>query len=277
MLAEKENTSVSAAQRQFVLRMQRREGLVRASRWGILLVFLLWWELSAQLGWVDTFLLSSPSRMVRSIFTLAQSGELWTHIGVTLLETVLGFFLGSALGVALAVLLWWSNTLSRVLDPYLVILNALPKIALGPVLIVWLGAGMEAIVAMALLVSVIVTLVTVLGGFGEIPQEKLTLLRSFGATKWQCLWMVVLPGSLPNIVTALKLGVGMSWVGVIVGEFLVSKAGLGYLIVYGGQVFKLDLVMGSTAILCVLAALMYFGVAALEKKLYEKRGSTASE
>ena len=116
-------------------------------------------------------------------------------------------------------------------------------------------------------ISVIVTLCTVLGGFNEVSPEKLTLLRSFGASKWQCFCKVVLPGSLPTVVSALKLGIGMSWVGVIVGEYLVSQAGLGYLIVYGGQVFQLDLVMASVVVLCVLAALMYYGVAAVEKRL----------
>ena len=171
----------------------------------------------------------------------------------------------------LAVVLWWSDTLCRVLDPYLVVLNALPKIALGPVLIVWIGSGMPAIIVMSLLVSVIVTMVTVLGGFLATEPEKLTLLRSFGASKLQCFTMVVFPGALPTTVSALKIGIGMSWVGVIVGEFLVSRAGLGYLIVYGGQVFKLDLVMAGTAVLCVLAALMYLGVAECEKRLRAQR------
>ena len=213
--------------------------------------------------------------MAATAASLFASGELFTHISVTLGETLVGFLLGSLLGIGLAVLLWWSKTLSRILDPYLVILNSLPKIALGPVLIVWMGSGVEAIVTMTLLISVIVTLCTVLGGFNEVSPEKLTLLRSFGASKWQCFCKVVLPGSLPTVVSALKLGIGMSWVGVIVGEFLVSRAGLGYLIVYGGQVFKLDLVMAATAILCVLAALMYFCIAFLEKRLRDKRGETA--
>ena len=265
----------SAAQSAFLRRYRRRERLIVYVRWGLLALFLGLWELSARLGWIDPFLLSSPSRMAATAASLFASGELFTHISVTLGETLVGFLLGSLLGIGLAVLLWWSKTLSRILDPYLVILNSLPKIALGPVLIVWMGSGVEAIVTMTLLISVIVTLCTVLGGFNEVSPEKLTLLRSFGASKWQCFCKVVLPGSLPTVVSALKLGIGMSWVGVIVGEFLVSRAGLGYLIVYGGQVFKLDLVMAATAILCVLAALMYFCIAFLEKRLRDKRGETA--
>lgn len=157
------------------------------------------------------------------------------------------------------------------LDPYLVVLNALPKIALGPILIVWFGAGITSIIVMALLISFVVTIMSVLAGFNEITGEKQLLMKTLGASKLQIFTMVVLPASLPTIMNALKISVGMSWVGVIVGEYLVSKAGLGYLIVYGGQVFKLDLVMASIVVLCLLAALMYYGVAYMEKKLVKWR------
>lgn len=193
------------------------------------------------------------------------------HIGVTLYETVLGFVLGTAAGTLIAIMLWWSPAINRVLDPYLVVLNALPKIALGPILIVWFGAGITSIIVMALLISFVVTIMSVLAGFNEITGEKQLLMKTLGASKLQIFTMVVLPASLPTIMNALKISVGMSWVGVIVGEYLVSKAGLGYLIVYGGQVFKLDLVMASIVVLCLLAALMYYGVAYMEKKLVRWR------
>ena len=184
---------------------------------------------------------------------------------------LLGFVLGTAAGTLIAVALWWSPALNRVLDPYLVVLNALPKIALGPILIVWFGAGITSIIVMALLISFVVTIMSVLAGFNEITGEKQLLMKTLGASKLQIFTMVVLPASLPTIMNALKISVGMSWVGVIVGEYLVSKAGLGYLIVYGGQVFKLDLVMASIVVLCLLAALMYYGVAYMEKKLVKWR------
>ena len=174
--------------------------------------------------------------------------------------------LGTALGIILAVILWWLPFANEVMDPYLVVLNALPKIALGPVLIVWIGAGMGSIIVMAVLVSLVVTTVTVLSGFTAAAREKQFLMRTLGANKGQTFMKVVLPAGIPHMMSALKISVGMSWVGVIVGEYLVSKSGLGYLIVYGGQVFKLDLVMASVVILCLLAALMYGGVALLEKR-----------
>lgn len=259
--------SVSEAHARYLKTIRRNTRLVRLSRIGILVGFLLIWELGADLRWFDPFILSSPSRILATIVRLYADGSLWLHIGTTLLETVLGFLLGTLLGALIAVLLWWLPRLNRVLDPYLVVLNALPKIALGPVLIVWFGAGMTSIVVMGVLVSLVVTTVTVLNGFLVASDEKQLLMRTLGATKLQIFMKVVLPAGVPDLISALKISVAMSWVGVIVGEYLVSKAGLGYLIVYGGQVFKLDLVMASVMILCVLAALMYYAVALLEKKV----------
>ena len=246
--------------------IHRHVRAVRISRTLVLVLFLALWELGARLDWFDVFILSSPSRVIASIGRLWGEGSLFLHVGVTLYETVLGFLLGTALGILLAVILWWLPFLNEVMDPYLVVLNALPKIALGPVLIVWIGAGMGAIIVMAVLISLVVTTVTVLAGFTAAAEEKQFLMRTLGASKAQTFLKVVLPAGVPHMMSALKISVGMSWVGVIVGEYLVSKSGLGYLIVYGGQVFKLDLVMASVVILCLLAALMYAGVALLEKR-----------
>ena len=241
--------AVSEAHAAYLRRIRRDARTVVLSRIAVLSGVLLLWEVGADLRWFDPFILSSPSRVIATIARLYADGSLWLHVGTTLLETVLGFLLGTLLGALIAVLLWWMPKLNRVLDPYLVVLNALPKIALGPVLIVWIGAG------------------TVLNGFLAATDEKQLLMRTLGATKLQIFTKVVLPAGVPDLISALKISVGMSWVGVIVGEYLVSKAGLGYLIVYGGQVFKLDLVMASVTVLCILAALMYYAVAFLEKKV----------
>ena len=251
----------------YLVRQRRARRAVRFGQIAVLLGFFGLWELGAALGWFDPFILSSPSRVWATIVRLYASNDLWLHIGTTLLETVLGFVLGTLLGTLLAVVLWWLPTLNRILDPYLVVLNALPKIALGPVLIVWIGAGMASIVVMGILVSLVVTTVTVLNGFLTTTDDKQLLMRTLGATKLQIFTKIVLPAGLKDLIAALKISVGMSWVGVIVGEYLVSKSGLGYLIVYGGQVFKLDLVMASVVILCILAALMYEAVAFVEKRV----------
>ncbi len=260
----------SPEHRAYLQMLRRKDRFVTAMRYLLLVAFIFFWELAARLGWIDPFIGSSPSRLFATILRLYEAGELWLHIGVTLAETVVGFLLGTLLGTFIAILLWWSATLSRIFDPYLVVLNALPKIALGPILIVWFGAGMKSIIVMGLLISLVVTIMTVLAGFNAITDEKQLLMRTLGASKLQILTMAVLPASVPTIMSALKISVGMSWVGVIVGEYLVSKAGLGYLIVYGGQVFNLDLVMASIMILCVLAALMYYAVAYLERRIGQR-------
>ncbi len=263
--------NMSREHQAYLGRIKRKTTFVTFMRYAILVLFLIVWELAAQAGLIDPFIASSPSRVAATIARLYTNGDLFMHIGLTLFETVVGFLLGTLVGTLIAILLWWSKTLSRILDPYLVILNALPKIALGPILIVWFGSGVKSIIAMGLFISFIVTIMSVYAGFNEISDEKQLLMRTLGASKLKILTMVVLPASVPTIISALKISVGMSWVGVIVGEYLVSKAGLGYLIVYGGQVFKLDLVMASIVILCVLAALMYYGVAYAEKKLVQWR------
>lgn len=225
---------------------------------------IILWEIAARAKWVDSFITSQPTKIIETIISLYQEGELYHHIFITVVETIIGFISGTVLGTGVAVILWWSDFISEVLDPYLVVLNALPKIALGPILIVWIGNGPPAIIAMALLISLVVTILGVYSGFSQVDGDKVKLLKTFGATKLQILQKVILPASVPTIIAALKINVGLSWVGVIVGEFLVSKAGLGYLIVYGGQVFKLDLVMASVIILAVAAALMYQAVVYLE-------------
>jgi len=232
----------------------------------ILISFFALWEISGDLRWVDPFLTSTPSRMWKNLLLLYSGGNLLTHIWVTCYETVIGFSLGTILGTLFAVILWWSDYLSKILDPYIVVLNALPKIALAPIIIFWVGNGTTAIILVALLISIIVTIITVLNGFNEVDEDKIKLLKTFGATKIQILFYLIIPASIPTLISALKINVGLSWVGVIMGEFLVAKEGLGFLIVLGGQVSQLDTVMLSIIILSVLAYGMYEGVELLEKK-----------
>jgi len=233
----------------------------------ILIAFFALWEWAADKKIIDSFITSQPSRVLKTLRNLYNEGQLFTHIRVTCVETVIGFVLGTVFGTIIAIFLWLSEFLTKVLDPYLVVLNSLPKIALGPIFIVWIGAGPEAIVVMALAISLIVTIMEVLNGFLTVDEDKIKLVKTFGANKMQILTKVVIPYNFPTIINALKINVGLSWVGVIMGEFLVSKAGLGYLIVYGGQVFQLDLVMTSVLILSVAATLMYQVVVYLEKIL----------
>lgn len=260
-------------QRQAWLRARaRRRRLVRTAQVLLLVGFFFLWELSARLGWIDPFIVSSPARIWKTIGNLLSTGELWRHLGTSCLETAAGFLLGTAAGALIAVVLWLSPTLYRILDPYLVVLNSLPKTALGPVFIVWMGAGPGAIIAMTLAISLVVTILEVHNGFRSTDEGKIQLLRSLGANRLQLLCKLVLPANFTTLVNALKVNVGLSWVGVIMGEFLVSRAGLGYLIVYGSQVFKMDLVMASVLLLALAAAGMYQGVLFLEKGLKKRLG-----
>lgn len=263
-------TEISPEHQAYLNSIQKKYRAIQWTQVLILVLFFAFWELLARWHWIDPFLNSQPSRIVRTIMSLYQEGVLFKHIGITCLETVVGFLSGTILGTVIAVMLWWSDFLAKVLEPYLVILNSLPKIALAPIFIIWIGAGPAAIITMALAISLIVTILEVLNGFLAVDQDQIKLVQTFGANKLQILTAVILPASFPAIINALKINVGLSWVGVIVGEFLVSKAGIGYLIVYGGQVFQLDLVMSSVLILSIAAAAMYQGVVWLEKALVKR-------
>jgi NitT/TauT family transport system permease protein len=269
------DAGISNEHREFLRKVRRRKIFILAAQLLLLVALFALWELLAVLKLIDPFIMSQPSRIAETVADLYREGELFYHTGITCLETVIGFLLGTIAGTVIAVILWWSEFLSRVLEPYLVVLNSLPKIALGPIFIVWIGAGPSSIIAIALTISLIVTIMEVLNGFISVDQDKIKLVRTFGANRAQILMKVVLPSSYPVIINALKVNVGLSWVGVIVGEFLVSKAGLGYLIVYGGQVFQLDLVMTSVLILSAAAALMYQGVVYIERSLVKSGKHTS--
>ncbi|MBQ8884961.1 MAG: ABC transporter permease [Clostridia bacterium] len=249
----------------YLKKTKRRNLFVFLARFAVFGLLLAVWELAASLEWVNPFITSSPSRIGKTLADLYKSGSLFHHVGITLGETLLGFFIAVAAGYLIALLLWWSEIFRRVSEPYFVILNALPKIALGPLIIIWFGTGSKAIVSMTVLVGLIVAILNMLGGFMATDENKLLLLKSMGASKLQILLKLVVPSSLPALISMLKISVGMAWIGSIMGEYIVSKAGIGYLIVYGGQVFKLDLVMASVFVLCVLAAGMYAIVALIEK------------
>lgn len=256
---------------EYIRKIKMEKNAVMLSRVIILIAVFVLWETAAIMKWIDPFIMSQPTRIARTIVSLSSDGSIFLHTGVTIYETIIGFLSGTILGTLVAIILWWSDFTAKVLDPYLVVLNALPKTALGPVILVWVGGTTGSIIVMALLLSVIVTILNVYQAFKSCDEDKIKLLKTFGATKLQILRMVVIPSSIPEMISTLKINVGLSLVGVIVGEFLVSKAGLGYLIIYGGQVFKMDLVMTSVLILAVAAALMYLTVAWVEKRLMRMR------
>ena len=255
------------AHAEYLAKRYLEQALVRFIQLLLLFSFFAIWEYAARAKIIDAFLVSQPTRIAQTIVGLHRNGSLYVHVGITSLETIIGFLGGTVIGTSIAAILWWWPTLAKVLDPYIIVLNSLPKIALGPLFIVWLGTNPTTIVAMALAISLITTILVVYSGFQSVDPLRLKLVQSFGATRWQSFRYVILPASMPSVMSALKVNVGLSWVGVIVGEFLVSRAGLGYLAIYGGQVLNMNLVMTSVLLLGAAAAIMYQLVAFLEQKL----------
>lgn len=256
--------------KEFLKKRKRRKILIIITQILILVLFTIVWEILAKFGVINTFISSSPSRIMHTIIELHNQNNLYKHIWITIYETIISFGLGTFIGIIIAIILWWNNFIYRVIDPYLTVINSLPKVALGPIIIIYFGANINSIMIMALLISVIVTIITVYNGFNETDKNKINLLKSFKATKWQIFRLAILPSSYPTIISSLKINISMSLIGVIMGEFLVSKEGIGYLIMYGSQVFNLDLVMSGIIILMIVSIIMYKVVSYIEKILVKK-------
>lgn len=263
--AEESSQLVERTYSRYRAARRKRTWIVSLTQAAILIVCVALWELAGRLKWIDVLLFSYPSKVWEQIVQDFADGSIWPHLGMTVGETVAGFVLGTLFGTLLAVVIWWSDFLARVLDPYMVVFNSMPKVALGPLFIVGFGAGFAAIVATTLSITVIITTIVVYNSFREVDPNYIKVVRVFGGGKSVIFSKVVLPASFPAIVSTLKVNVGLAWVGVIVGEFLVSKIGLGYLIIYGFQVFNFTLVMASLVIIAMVATLMYQGVAYLER------------
>lgn len=230
------------------------------------------WELFAQLHWINTFVFSSPTAIFRTLVKYIKADELFKHIWISAFETILGIIIGSVSGIFFAAILWYSKKLTEILKPFLNVLNALPKTALAPIMIIWAGAGPKGIILVAISILIVITILSTLSYFNNVEEEKIKMLMSFGATRKQLFTKLIFPSNLGNLATVVKINIGMSWIGVIVGELLVSKAGIGYLIMYGGQIFKMDLVMMGVFILGIAAFLMYILVDKLERFIIKKRG-----
>lgn len=260
----------SLAQQEFIAKEIRHRRQVVIIRTMLLVLLLALWELAADFGWINSFIFSSPSMIAGCLLDMAKDGSLFIHTGVTLLETVVSFGLVVAVGLAVALLLWCSRSLSEVLEPFLVMLNSLPKSALAPLLIVWLGANMRTIIVAGMSVAIFGSILTVYTGFLEVDPEKTKLIYTLGGRKRDVLTKVILPGSVPIFLNTMKVNIGLCLVGVIIGEFIGSREGLGYLIIYGSQVFQLDMVLMSIVILCILAMCLYQCLN-LAEKLYLKK------
>ena len=251
----------------YLKKIKRNNLLIKLTQISILILFIIIWQLLSDYKIINPFIFSSPKKVIECLISLHNANNLYNHIFITVYETFISFLLGTLLGILIASIMWWNKFFAKVIDPYLTVLNSLPKVALGPILIIWVGAGMQSIIVMALLISTIITIINVYQGFISVDPIKLKLMKTFNANKRQIYTKLILPATLPNIISCFKVNISMSLIGVIMGEFLVSKEGIGYLIMYGSQVFNLDLVITGTIILCIVAVIMYYLVLLLEKKL----------
>ncbi len=258
---------MSDGYKKFLQKRKRNKILVFLVQILILIFLIGLWQFLANHGFINTFITSSPKLVFETIKNLYLSNDLFHHIWVTTYETILSFGLGTIIGILIAIVLWYNRFIAKVVDPYLTILNSLPKVSLGPILIIWVGANMNSIIVMALLISVIITIITVYNGFVSTDVNKIRLMKSLHASKLQMLRYLILPGNYPTIISSLKINISMSLIGVIMGELLVSKEGIGYLIMYGSQVFNLDLVIAGIIILMIVSYVMYLIISYLEKIL----------
>ncbi len=257
-------------QEEFVREHRRHHHQISSWRFLIFALFLALWEASAALGWIDSFFFSSPSRVVLCLAEQFRNNHMMTHIGVTLFETLISFLLVILFSLLVATLLWYSQKLSEILEPYLVVLNSLPKSALAPLFIVWLGTGTTTIIVAGISVAVFGSVISLYTGFQQVDPEKVTLIYTLGGRKQDAFFKVVLPGSLPTLLSTAKVNIGLALVGVIIGEFLAARRGLGYLIIYGSQVFRLDMVITGIIVLCIIALGFYKTIQLLEHQIKKK-------
>ncbi|MBC5780699.1 ABC transporter permease [Blautia sp. M29] len=244
-------------QQLFLRRIKREKQLIVLWRTAVFLLFLLIWECSARYGLIDSFIFSSPSLIWKSFMEMCRDLSIFSHLGITVTETLISFFIVVILGAGLAVLLWCFPRLAQVTEPYLVILNSLPKSALAPLLIVWLGANERTIIVSGVSVAIFGSVLNLYAGFQNTDPDKLKLIETLGGGKKEKFQKIILPSSLPLLLSVMKVNIGLCLVGVIIGEFIGARQGLGYLIIYSSQTFKLTWVLMSITLLCIIALILY--------------------
>ena len=256
--------------KEYLRKMKIKKIIILSFQILIFILFLGLWEMLAITEQINTFLTSSPTSILNTIINLYSTNNLFNHIWITVYETLISFVLSILIGIVIASILWWNKYLFKVFDPYLTILNSLPKVALGPILIIWIGANTNSIIGMALLISSILSIMNIYNGFSNTDVDKIKLMKSFGASKWQIYKLLILKGNINTIISSLKINISMCLIGVIMGELLISKEGIGYLIMYGSQVFNLNLVMTGVFLLGIVSFILYALVSYIEKKLVYK-------
>lgn len=262
--------SMSVNQYLFLKAHRHHHHIIGLCRLLLIVAFLGLWELAARLEWIDAFFFSSPSGIITYLYRMFTDHSFFTHTGITLLEIIVSFLLVTLLSLLIATILWYVRSLAEILEPYLVILNSLPKSALAPLLIVWLGTGTNTIIVAGISVAIFGSIISLYTGFSQADPDMLKLIYTLGGSRCDALFKVILPGSVPLIISNMKVNIGLSLVGVIIGEFLAARRGLGYLIIYGSQVFQLSMVITSIIILCAIAMAFYKLIQSLEHHYRKK-------
>ncbi|MDD6223754.1 MAG: ABC transporter permease [bacterium] len=260
-------STYSKEHKNFLKKRKREKGIIVLCQLLIIVFFLALWELAANREWINTFLSSSPSEVMKTFISLLEHNNLWNHVWITIYETIISLFIASITGFMVASILWWFPKVAKIIDPYLTIMNSLPKVALGPLIIIWIGANTNSIIFMALLISTFITIINIYNGFQSTESYYITLLKTLHASKGQIFSKLIVPSNRLTLISCLKINISMSLIGVIMGELLVSKEGLGYLIMYGSQVFNINLVITSVVILGMVSYIMYYIITWIEKKL----------
>ena len=261
------NNSIKTDQQLYIERCRRESILIKFARVAVLLSFIVIWELASAFSIIDPFFFSSPSRIILLFIDMSKNFEIFIHTGITLYETILSFLIVNILSILISVIMLSFERFSKVVEPYLVILNSLPKSALAPLIIVWLGTGKKTIIVAGISVALFGSIINLYTGFLQVDNEKRKLITTLGGSKKDQLTKVIIPASIPIILSNMKVNIGLSLVGVIIGEFLAARQGLGYLIIYSSQVFQLDMLIMSIIILCLIALLLYQSIDWLERKV----------
>lgn len=262
---------ISNEHKTYLQKIKKEKILVFLFRFLIIFFLLVLWEVLARMEIINTFTFSSPSRVITTLVGLIKNKILFTHIGVTIYEVLLSFVLAALIGLVISIILWAIPLVAKIFDPYLTILNSLPKVALGPLIIIWVGASTNSIIFMSLLISTFITIINIYNGFVSTDKSYITLMKAFGASKFDIFRKVIIPSNYVNMISTLKINISMNLIGVIMGELLVSKKGIGYLIMYGSQVFNIDLVITGVFILGGISYFMYLVIDKLELFILNKR------
>ena len=254
----------------FLNKIKMNKLLINIFRLAIIIIFIFIWELLSKCKIINTFLFSSPSNVVKTIISMVVDKSIFIHIGFTLYELIISFLLSTIVALIISIIFWSNETIYKIIDPYITIINSLPKVALGPLIIIWCGASTNSIIFMSLLISLFISIISIYNGFNSVNKNYITMFKSFGANRLMIFTKLIFPNNILNMFSALKINISMNLIGVIMGELLVSKAGIGYLIMYGSQVFNIDLVITGVFILGIISYLLYFILDSIENLIMKK-------